>query len=401
MHRQKAIDRGVQYRRQKREYANENERNKRKGQYFSFVSFIFVLSLPFQQPAEIAARFNRAVELQRQGAFEAAAAEYRAIIKSAPDYAEAHANLGAVMSRLGKYDEAVTAYEAALRLNPQLTPILLNLGIAHYRAEQFAKAAEALERFLSAAQDNIQARQLLGVSLIALGRDADGIAQLEPVLDATDDPTALYSLGLAYLRLNRPEVSAIISRLTGNSAGIPLGHLLRGQWLLNRLEVKQAAVELEEAAKFNPDLPRLQYSLGLSYLKLGRSQDALACFERELRQTPQDFSTLYYLAYVQELSGKLDAARGRIVEALKLEPQSPEANALLAKVLFKLGRAAEAVAPLEAALAKDPTDSEKRYLLGRIYHQLGRRQDAAREFTEVQRQKNEAIDQEKTRRSKP
>jgi tetratricopeptide (TPR) repeat protein len=366
---------------------------------FQILSGFFIIFF-LQQPPDITARFNRAVELQRQGALEDAAAEYRAVIKSAPDYAEAHANLGSVMSRLGKYDEAVQAYEAALRLNPKLTPILLNLGIAHYRAEKFAKAAETLERFLATTPDNIQARQLLGVSLIALGRDADGIAQLEPFLDATDDPTALYSLGLAYLRLNRSEVQIISARLSTSSAGKPLGHLLRGQWLLNRLEFKQAEAELEEAAKFNPELPRLQYSLGLSYLKLGRPQEALACFERELRQTPQDFSTLYYLAYVQELSGKLDGARTRVEEALKLESKSREANALLAKILFKQGKPAEAVAPLEAALLKDPTDSEKHYLLGRIYQQLGRRKDAAREFAEVQRLKNEALEREKTPKSK-
>jgi tetratricopeptide (TPR) repeat protein len=367
---------------------------------FPILSGFFIIFF-LQQPSDITGRFNRAVELQRQGALEDAAAEYRAVIKSAPDYAEAHANLGSVMSRLGKYDEAVQAYEAALRLNPKLTPILLNLGIAHYRAEKFAKAAETLERFLATAPDNIQARQLLGVSLIALGRDADGIAQLEPILDATDDPTALYSLGLAYLRLNRSDVQTIIARLSASSAGKPLGHLLRGQWLLNRLEFKQAEAELEEAAKFNPELPRLQYSLGLSYLKLGRPQDAITCFERELRQTPQDFSTLYYLAYVQELSGKLEDARARIEEALKLEPKSSEANALLAKILFKQGKPAEAVSPLEAALQKDPTDSEKHYLLGRIYQQLGRRKDAAREFAEVQRLKNEALEREKTLKSKP
>jgi tetratricopeptide (TPR) repeat protein len=367
----------------------------------SFVLFvIFAVTPLFQQPGEITERFKRAIELQRQGALEEAAVEYRAVIKSAPNYAEAHANLGAVMSRLGRYDEAVAGYEAALRLNPQLTPVLLNLGIAHYRAGQFAKAAETLERFLTTTPGHIQARQLLGISLVALGRDADGVARLEPISETIDDPTALYSLGLAYLRLDRPEVKTITSRLVASSAGNPLGLLLRGQSLLSNLAYKQAAGELEEAARFNPELPRLQFSLGLSYLKLGRSQEALACFERELRQSPQDFSTLYYLAYVHELSGKLDVARARVGEAIKLEPQSPEANALLGKILFKQGKAAEAVAPLEAAVAKDPADSEKRYLLARVYQQLGRRQDAAREFAEVQRLKNQAIEQEKTRRPK-
>src|SRR5678809_1221748 len=84
------------------------------------------------QANDVAARFNRAVELQRQGALEEAASEYQALLRIAPNYAEAQANLGVVLGRLGKYEEAITAYEAALRLNSRLTPIWLNLGILHY-----------------------------------------------------------------------------------------------------------------------------------------------------------------------------------------------------------------------------------------------------------------------------
>ncbi len=370
------------------------------GQALLFAIVLAVLPL-FQQPADVTARFNRAVELQRQGALEEAAAQYSALLKMAPDYAEAHANLAAVMSRLGKYNEAVASYEAALRLNPELTPVLLNLGIAHYRAGQFAKAIEVLQRFLAKVPDHIQTRQLLGISLVALGRDTEAVTQLEPSLEATEDPTVLYSLGLAYLRLNRDEVKTIISRLAASPSGRPLFHLLRGQRLLNSLEFKQAAEELEEAAKSNSELPHLQYSLGLSYLKLGRSEEAIVCFERGLSQTPGDFTTLYYLAYVQELTGKLEPARQRVEEALKLEPQSTEANALLGKILFKQGKAVEAVAPLVIAVAKDPTDSEKRYLLARVYQQLGRRQDAAAEFAEVQRLKTQALEREKKQTAKP
>src|SRR2546423_697767 len=88
---------------------------------------------PCQSPQvnDAASRFNRAAELQRRGEWQAAAAEYRALLAVAPDYAEAQANLGVVLARLGRDEEAIAAYEAALRLNPQLTPIWLNLGILH------------------------------------------------------------------------------------------------------------------------------------------------------------------------------------------------------------------------------------------------------------------------------
>src|SRR2546426_7715025 len=106
-------------------------------------TWLMIFSPALQQPDAIATRFNRAVELQRQGQWEEAAAEYRALLAIAPNYSEAQANLGAVLARLGNYEEATAAYESALRLNPKLTPILLNLGIAHYRAGQFEKAVAA------------------------------------------------------------------------------------------------------------------------------------------------------------------------------------------------------------------------------------------------------------------
>jgi len=84
-----------------------------------------------------------------------------------------------------------------------------------------------------------------------------------------------------------------------------------------------------------------------------------------------------------------------------LEPQSPEANALLGKILLKQGKSAEALAPLETAIAKDSSDPDKRYLLARVYQTLGRRQDAAREFAEVQRLKAKQLETDRARTPKP
>src|SRR2546428_4979875 len=103
---------------------------------------------PAQHSPDGVARFNHAVELQRSGAFKEAETEYRAILQQDPNYAEAHANLGAVLMRMDRYPEAIASYQAALRLAPNLSPVLLNLGIAHYRRREFANSVDILKRFL-------------------------------------------------------------------------------------------------------------------------------------------------------------------------------------------------------------------------------------------------------------
>jgi tetratricopeptide (TPR) repeat protein len=56
-------------------------------------------------------------------------------------------------------------------------------------------------------------------------------------------------------------------------------------------------------------LPRLHFSLGVAYLRAGRNQEALRAFDRELRRLPRDYWTLYYLAFLSDAEGQLDAAR--------------------------------------------------------------------------------------------
>jgi len=353
---------------------------------------------PDDVPETAVARFNRAVELQRQGALEDAAAEYRAFLEVAPAHAEAHANLGAVLSRLGRYEEAVARYQTALELDPRLAPARLNLGIAHYRAGQFAKAAEVLARYLESAPSSIQARALLGTALVELGRDAEAVPHLETVLIATpDDPAVLYGLGRAYVRSRPRDVNAIIGRLQTLPAGRPLAHFLKGLLLLNQKDYKGAVEELGAVERLDPGLPELHASLGLAHLGSGDDREAARSFEKELERSPQDTRSLYYLAYIDHRAGAMESARKRLQALLLLEPRSAEANALLGRILLEQGHALEAVRSLEIAVEADPTASTKRYLLARAYQRLERREEAAREFAEVQKLKDQARDAEKDR----
>jgi tetratricopeptide (TPR) repeat protein len=361
----------------------------------------FVFSSPQQTP-DVAARFDRALELQNQGAFKEAADEYRALLRIAPNYAEAHANLGAVLSRLGQLDDATKSYETALRLDPKLSPVLLNLGIVCFRAGQFTKAADSLERFIAIVPESAQARGLLGLALVELGRDSEAVPQLEATLTvAGDDPAILYALGLTYLRLDRAEFRKMAERLAVTAQGVALSHLLVGQSLLAGGYYKRAVEELSEAARLNDDLPRLHYSIGLSHVMLGEHPQAIASFERELSRKPNDFWSLYYLASSHEAEGHIEAAVQYLGAALKLEPKSPEVNGLIGKILVKQNKFAEALRPLETAVADTGADSAIHYLLARVYQKLGRRKDAEREFGETERLKGKQMERERERALKP
>jgi tetratricopeptide (TPR) repeat protein len=354
------------------------------------------------QPSPAEAAFNHAMELQQQSSWPEAAAAWRQFLELEPRHAGAHVNLGAVLARMEQYDEAIGNYQEALRLDPSLTQVLFNIGVAHYRAGHYEQAAEVLGHFLNTSPNSWQAKQMRGLALVELGRDD----QAEPLLaealtDNPDDLSLLFGLGLTYLRLNKPQVKDIIEKLASTAPGLPFAHLLKGQSYLANTDYQHAAESLEAAERLSDDLPRLHFSLGVAYLHLGRNADAMSQFEREARRLPRDYWTLYYEAFLYEAKGQLDRASERVRLALEVQPQSSDANALLGKVLLKQGKAADAVGPLAAAVAQNPRDANLRFQLARAYQQAGRKEEAAREFAEAQRLKDDAIERERKGSARP
>lgn len=356
-----------------------------------------------QQTTDALAQFNRAVALQQEGKLAEAAEVYRALLKEKPEYVEAQANFGVVLARLGKFEEAAAAYETALKLAPQLNQIQLNLGILYYRAKEFEKAINVFDKFLEAQPNHLQARQLLGVSLIEIGYNTAGIEQLQPTLAAAPNEVAvLYSLGIAYLRTNKiKESESMIEKLAAFPAGTASSYLLKGQLQFARFEFEKAILDLKKAQELNPDLPRLNYSLGLCYYKLGRNKEGIEVFEAEIKQRPKDFTTLYYLALLHEAEGNLDPAKRYADEALAFQPNSVEVLTVLSKILSQQGKNEEAAVAIQKAIAQDPKDSSKHYLLGKIYREMGRREDANREFNETRRLKAEEAKSDREKTAKP
>ena len=205
---------------------------------------------------------------------------------------------------------------------------------------------------------------------------------------------------IAHLRTAPEAAQPIIERLKADARGQPLALLLQAQIQLEQFHFEQAVALLEEAGRAQADLPRLQGMRGLAYFKLGRTAEAIACFEHELQRAPQDFPVLYYLAAAHEKQNDLPAARRHIEAALAQQTQSAEALTLYSQVLSKQNQFAPALAALERVFAAQPdaaNDAEKRYLRARLYQRLGRKQDAARELAAVQRLKDAARQQEKAK----
>jgi len=177
-----------------------------------------------------------------------------------------------------------------------------------------------------------------------------------------------------------------------------------------------AAIEvLEQLAESYADLPNIQVTLGDSYRRLKRYEDATGAYDRAIALYGAPESAQWVLYYTRgithERTDRWDEAEADFRMALKLQPDQPQVlnylgysfveqqinldealgmieRAVAARpndgfitdslgwVLYRLNRYGEAVAHMERAAALVPVDPTINDHLGDVYWAVGRRREA-------------------------
>ena len=330
--------------------------------------------------------------LKKPRACEAAAdwscaeTSYRASIAARPA-AEAWANLGVVYARQEKYAPAIDAYSAALRLNSSLHEIRLNIGIAHYKAGDRSSAIRELRAYLSHAPGSRQARQLLATALLESDQYAEAAKLFESLLPSEDIALRL-GLASAYIRLHRDtDARPILEQLARVETAPAL--LVVGQSQLAANDFDAAEKALGRAARLDPSLPGVHFTLGASRWKQRDIVGALTNWREELRVDPSNFEAAFALGAVlaeervENATASAEAVQ-LLESAVARRPQHGAALFHLGKLAWKLNRPG-AQALLERAVRAAPENRQAHYLLAQIYKASHRPQDAARHLAIVQR----------------
>jgi predicted Zn-dependent protease len=151
----------------------------------------------------------------------------------------------------------------------------------------------------------------------------------------------------------------------------------QGRW-------EEAAREYRAALERDPHREGIHFRIGRLLLSRpggeGHTDEARAEFEAELRINPEDAACEFVLGELDSQAGNDAAALARFERATKLDAALTEAWASLGRTLVKLGRSADAIAPLLTAERLQPGDPQTHFQLAQAYRQTGRNEDAAREL---------------------
>ncbi len=357
----------------------------------AFLSMVSLSTLSYSQmidskEREVQSDLQRAQEALKVNDPDTAVREYRAVLQLDPSNIDASANLGVIAFMQGRYAEAAESFRQVLKLQPDIWKIQALLGMCEKRLGHFTSARSWLEKSFPHLQE-LKLKIQAGLELAELdyqvgelGKSAEVINTLRQI-----DPKNLDVIYSAYRTYSDLADSALnaIALLDPESARM---HLIIAEHLINEGDRDGAILQYKKVLELAPQLPGAHFELAEALLQKSKTQaereEAENDFKAELALNPGNINAECRLGdlYLSAGNTRLDDAYKSYARALQLQPDFASAQLGMGKVLIRMGKNQEALAPLREAARLDPIDSTTHYLLAQTFRRLGQTADADREL---------------------
>ena len=276
-------------------------------------------------PPKLAARLNQGFESHKGGDLQAALKAYDLVLKKKPLHADALWLKGAVFVGLGDGPSAVAWLLKAAKRRPTDAAIINDLGMAHESCGDIAaargafKKAQALDPEEPAVRVNIaRYAQSDGQADIAL-HEADEAIKTQPSLVEAHN---IRGLALSALGREDEGLAAFSTALAHSPNDIDVlfnkGDLLRRRGAFENGELALRKV-VGLANPGSDDWAKAMMSLGLIHVELAQYAEAMACYDEVLGSRPSHVLTLTNRADLRHLLGDLVGAEQDNTLALELD----------------------------------------------------------------------------------
>lgn len=227
-------------------------------------------------------------------------------------------NSGATAGAENDLDQTIArAQQGRVNVSPEKA---VQMAGKLYGEGRFAQAERVCRQIIEARPANPDAHNLLGVTLQALGRGPDAIAELRRAV-----------------------------KLAPNAANL---HANLGEVLRQNGQTDEAAKCLERAIELEPKNPQALNNLGIIHYERGKFQDAATFYRRALEIRTDMAEALNNLGNALRLTGDLEGAITAYQDALMRRELYPEAYNNLGTLLQQDGKLEEAEHALRKAIAQ-------------------------------------------------
>ena len=351
---------------------------------------LFLLVVATAPCQEIQSHLQKAQQYLQNKRPDLAAGEFKAILAIEPDNLDARGNLGVLEYFQGQYAQAVPDLRSALTTNNSLWKLQALLGMSEKRIGENTKARGDLEQAFPHLQEQ-KLRVQAGLELIEVDYALSDLGKAAEVVNALRqlEPTnvdILYTAHRIYSDLS-DETMLSLAMVAPDSARM---HQLMAHELARQAKDDAAIANYRIALKIDPQRADVRYELA-EMLNTQSSPSAQAEAEKEykaaLAGNPFDEKSESRLGDIALRRSDLKSAAAYYSRALEMQPNDPDANLGMAKVLMSMHEPQKAEPHMEHAAQLEPFNPATHYRLGVLYRELGRTDDSHRELAQFEKLK--------------
>jgi Flp pilus assembly protein TadD len=272
-----------------------------------------------------------------------------------------------------------------LRDDPDNPQVLTYVANALVHKGQFEEAAAMLEGVVERHPEFVDARNLLGICYINLGRldDAERAA-LSTLAEAPGNSEAYFNLGIvADKRGRHDEAFSAFKRSVDLRGDHDEARLNLANEYLRRGNFKHAKIQAGKALEINPELLGAWYLLGQAHKGVGDADSSEACFREALRRAPGYNRARVSLAVMLATAGRLEEARLELEKGIEYPVDLNMIYINLGLLHRQMGDLEAAETSFRKAVDLDRTFLPARFDLAGLYLSQGEKGKARREIEDI------------------
>jgi predicted O-linked N-acetylglucosamine transferase (SPINDLY family) len=296
-------------------------------------------------------RFQRALQLFRQGKSNEGEKELRALLEADPNQPDAWMLLGIHLYGKGRQGQGIEALQRAVKVGPDHPDAHNNLGVALIQSGRYQEADAAFTRAVELKPEDPSFWMNRGFAFLSRDLPAEAMPYLARAIQI--DPArgeAHFHLGNARRDVGQSDLAEAsfreAIRLLPKHAE---AHNNLAALLIATGRAREALTHLSQASRLGLRTAAVLANMGVAYGQIGESRSAIEAFAEAVRREPRFTKGYIDLAIALQTQDRVEEAVQTMRLAQKQAPRDPEVVASLARMLYLAGYQDEAQETLEGA----------------------------------------------------
>jgi tetratricopeptide (TPR) repeat protein len=290
-------------------------------------------------PDNAVAHYQLGLAFDQLGNGNRAEAEWRDAIRLRPDIVEAYRALAGVAIHRGDAGELAKDADQIIALQPAAPDGYLLRAVADIDRKEFSTADEYIHRSLEKEPNNSAAYVQLGNLRMAQNKYAEAQKAYQQGLD--QDPNSTDALaGLLNIDQAQKQSDRAIARLKTQLSRYPQNvgfHIMLGALLEERKDLAGAEQEYKQASDLDKKNSEALVKLGAVQSERGATDQALQTYLDGSKANPKEIAFYLLAGGIYQSKQDWDNAKQQYRKVLEIQPENPVASNNLAYVMLQQG----------------------------------------------------------------